>query len=74
MMRWRTRYAAIAAAAGILPAAIACTNVSSADPPAAQLTSLNVAVVPAVDSAGFFIALYGGPRFNVTGMVGNPGS
>ena len=33
---------------------------SSADPAPAQLTSLNVAAAPAVDSAGFFIAFYGG--------------
>jgi hypothetical protein len=46
MMRWRTRYAAIAAAVVILPAAIACTNVSSADLAPAQLASLNVALCP----------------------------
>lgn len=52
-------HAAAFAAAGVLLAACACSGAIGADPAAAQLTNLNVAVVPAVDSAGFFIALYG---------------
>lgn len=45
-------------AAGIL--LTACASTGPAAPGGAELTSLNVAVVPAVDSAGFFIALYDG--------------
>jgi NitT/TauT family transport system substrate-binding protein len=60
MVRWRTHFAVAAAAVAVLPFATGCSTVTSAnqatDPPA----NLNVAVVPAVDSAGFFIALYEG--------------
>jgi NitT/TauT family transport system substrate-binding protein len=60
MARCQMRLAAVAAAVAILPNAIACSTVISANEAKAQLTTLNVAVVPAVDSAGFFIALYDG--------------
>lgn len=55
----RKVHAAAFVAAGALLTVCACSGPGSADPAAAQLTNLNVAVVPAVDSAGFFIALYG---------------
>src|SRR5215469_12983881 len=44
-----------------LALAAGCSSTSTA-PAAASLekTDLNVAVVPALDSAGFFVALYGG--------------
>jgi NitT/TauT family transport system substrate-binding protein len=55
----RKVHAAAFAAAGVLLMVCACSGAVSGGPAAAQLTDLNVAVVPAVDSAGFFIALYG---------------
>jgi NitT/TauT family transport system substrate-binding protein len=68
MAYWRTLYAAIAVAIVILPNAIACSSATSADPATIRLTNLNVAVVPAVDSAGFFIALYDG-LFRAQGLA-----
>jgi NitT/TauT family transport system substrate-binding protein len=61
------RFAAVPAAVVIIASAIACGSANSANDPGAQLTDLNVAVVPAVDSAGFFIALYDG-LFRVQGL------
>ena len=43
-------------AAGMLMAA--CAGTSPGAPQTTELTNLNVAVVPAADSAGFFVALY----------------
>ena len=60
MARCRMRFAALAAVVIGLPGAIACSSVTGAAEANTQLTTLNVAVVPAVDSAGFFIALYDG--------------
>jgi hypothetical protein len=60
MAHCRMRFTAAAAAVAILLSAIACTPLISANEAEIQLTQLNVAVVPAVDSAGFFIALYEG--------------
>jgi NitT/TauT family transport system substrate-binding protein len=68
MARWRMRLAAVTAAVVILPGAIACSTVVSANEPKAELTTLNVAAVPAVDSAGFFIALYRG-LFRAQGLT-----
>ena len=77
MAHWWTRYAAIAMAIVILPSAIACSSVTSADPVTIELAGLNAAVVPAVGSAGFFSASHGGlfcaqgaPRFGVAEMAG----
>jgi hypothetical protein len=47
-------------ATALLLSANACRTVTTANDPNAQLTTLKVAVAPAVDSAGFFIALYDG--------------
>ena len=60
MARCRMHLDVLAAATVLLLCANGCSLVTSADDPKAQLTTLNVAVVPAVDSAGFFVALYGG--------------
>jgi NitT/TauT family transport system substrate-binding protein len=68
MARRRMRLAAIAAVAVILPNAIGCSTVISANEAKVRLTTLNVAVVPAVDSAGFFIALYRG-LFRAQGLT-----
>ena len=65
MAHYRMRFAAAATAVVILPGAIACSSAISANEAKAQ--SLNVAVVPAVDSAGFFIALYDG-LFRAAGL------
>jgi NitT/TauT family transport system substrate-binding protein len=48
--------------------ASACASTTGTVQAAAQLTGLNVAVVPAVDSAGFFIALYDG-LFTAQGLA-----
>jgi NitT/TauT family transport system substrate-binding protein len=68
MAHYRMRLAAVAAAVVVLANAIACSSANSASDPRAQLTDLNVAVVPAVDSAGFFIALYDG-LFRAQGLT-----
>ena len=60
MARCRMHLDVLAAATVLLLCANGCSLVTSADDPKAQLTTLNVAVVPAVDSASFFVALYGG--------------
>ena len=60
MARCRMHLDVLAAATVLLPRASARSLVTSAGDPKAQLATLNVAVVPAVDSAGFFVALYGG--------------
>jgi NitT/TauT family transport system substrate-binding protein len=63
------RFAALAAVVIGLPGAIACSSVTGAAEANTQLTTLNVAVVPAVDSAGFFfIALYDG-LFRAAGLT-----
>jgi NitT/TauT family transport system substrate-binding protein len=56
MAPWPMRGAVFAAAAATLAAA--CSGPVSAAQDAARVRDLTVAVVPAVDSAGFFIALY----------------
>jgi NitT/TauT family transport system substrate-binding protein len=57
----RTRGAALLAAAAMLVLASGCSGGASAGaPPGVEKPDLNVAVVPALDSAGFFIALYQG--------------
>jgi NitT/TauT family transport system substrate-binding protein len=58
MARWRVRFAIGAAMVVVLPGAVARSSAISATE--ANITDLNVAVVPAVDSAGFFVALYDG--------------
>jgi len=58
MARRRVLGPAALCAAGML--LTACASTGPAAPGGAELTNLNVAVVPAVDSAGFFIALYDG--------------
>jgi NitT/TauT family transport system substrate-binding protein len=60
MARCRMPLVTVAAALAILPNAIACSTLLPASEAKVQLTTLNVAVVPAMDSAGFFIALYDG--------------
>ena len=60
MARCRMRLDVLAAATVLLLCASACSLVTSAGDPEAQLTTLNVAVVPAVGSAGFFVALSAG--------------
>jgi NitT/TauT family transport system substrate-binding protein len=57
----RTRGAALLAAAAMLVLAGGCPGGESAGaPPGVEKPDLKVAVVPALDSAGFFIALYQG--------------
>jgi NitT/TauT family transport system substrate-binding protein len=57
----RVRGAALLAAAATLVFASGCSNSgSTGSPPSVEKPDLNVAVVPAVDSAGFFVALYEG--------------
>jgi NitT/TauT family transport system substrate-binding protein len=63
LMHGRMRAAALAAALVILAAAAGCGSLTGGSGPAAtglEKTTLNVAVVPAVDSAGFFVALHEG--------------
>ena len=57
MARWQMLFAAIAAVVVVFPGVIGCGIVISVTDAKAQLTELNVAVAPAVDSAGFFVAL-----------------
>jgi NitT/TauT family transport system substrate-binding protein len=55
------RGVALLAAAVMLVLASGCSDSGNgADPPGLEKTDLNVAVVPALDSAGFFVALYQG--------------
>jgi NitT/TauT family transport system substrate-binding protein len=52
---------AVLAGAAALALASGCSSVgSAAAPPSVEKPDLNVAVVPALDSAGFFVALYRG--------------
>ena len=61
MKTWGRRGHALIVTAAALMLAAGCSSRGAA-PTATQLekTDLNVAVVPALDSAGFFVALYGG--------------
>src|ERR1035438_9502233 len=58
----RVRSAALLVAAVTLVLAAGCSSSggAAANSPRLEKPNLTVAVVPAVDSAGFFIALYGG--------------
>jgi NitT/TauT family transport system substrate-binding protein len=68
MARCRMGLDAVAAAIVVTLSANACSTVISANAAKAQLTTLDVAVVPAVDSAGFFVALYDG-LFRAQGLL-----
>jgi NitT/TauT family transport system substrate-binding protein len=57
--RWRGLLLLVTSA--VLVLAAGCSNIgNAASPPAVEKPNLTVGVVPAVDSAGFFIALYQG--------------
>jgi len=57
----RVRGRALVVTATALALAAGCSSsVGAANPPGVEKPDLNVAVVPALDSAGFFVALYGG--------------
>ena len=57
----RVRGTALVVTATALALAAGCSSGGgAANPPGAEKPDLNVAVVPALDSAGFFVALYGG--------------
>src|SRR6516164_5921652 len=57
----RVRGMALVVTATALALAAGCSSGGgAANPPGAEKPDLNVAVVPALDSAGFFVALYGG--------------
>jgi len=57
----KTRRTVLAAAAATLVLAAGCSgSTSAAGTPSLETTNLTVAAVPALDSAGFFIALYQG--------------
>src|SRR5690348_357751 len=60
--RARGKALLLTATALVLSLAAGCGKTEAQAPPGAGLekTKLNVAVVPALDSAGFFVALYGG--------------
>jgi NitT/TauT family transport system substrate-binding protein len=60
MATGRVRGAAVLVSAAALVFAAGCSGSGSAGPPSVEEQNLNVAVVPALDSAGFFIALYDG--------------
>jgi NitT/TauT family transport system substrate-binding protein len=61
MIARRVRGAALLTAAATLVFATGCSgNGSAGSPPSVEKPDLNVAVVPALDSAGFFVALYDG--------------
>ena len=55
----RSRALIVAAVALVLAAGCSSREATTAAPHL-EKTDLNVAVVPALDSAGFFVALYGG--------------
>jgi NitT/TauT family transport system substrate-binding protein len=59
MTAWRIRGAALLVTAAALVFAAGCSG-GAAAPSGVEKPDLNVAVVPTLDSAGFFIALYGG--------------
>jgi NitT/TauT family transport system substrate-binding protein len=64
----RVRGGMLLVAAATLVLAAGCSGGgSSAGPSGLEKTDLNVAVVPALDSAGFFVALYGG-LFSAEGL------
>jgi ABC-type proline/glycine betaine transport system substrate-binding protein len=56
----RSRALVITAVALALAAGCSSRGTAGAGAPQPEKTDLNVAVVPALDSAGFFVALYGG--------------
>ncbi len=57
----RVRGRALVVTATALALAAGCSSSGgAANPPGVEKANLNVAVVPALDSAGFFVALYGG--------------
>src|SRR5215472_17154262 len=57
----RARGAALLVTAATVMLASGCAvSAGAASPPQVEKPNLTVAVVPALDSAGFFIALYGG--------------
>ena len=58
--RGRRGTALLVAAATVVFAAGCSGSRSAGAPPSVEKPDLNVAVVPALDSAGFFVALYGG--------------
>ena len=61
MTTWRMRVRALLITAVALGLAAGCSSRSAAPAaPGVEKPDLNVAVVPALDSAGFFVALYGG--------------
>jgi NitT/TauT family transport system substrate-binding protein len=61
MRTWGGRGRALVVAAVALMLAAGCSSRGAATgAPRLEKTDLNVAVVPALDSAGFFVALYGG--------------
>jgi NitT/TauT family transport system substrate-binding protein len=60
MRSWRARAVALIAAVGALMLVGCSSDGPAAAPPRVEKPDLTVAVVPALDSAGFFIALYDG--------------
>lgn len=68
MTTWRVRVRALLVTAVALAVAAGCSSGSAAPAaPGVEKPDLNVAVVPALDSAGFFVALYGG-LFKAAGL------
>jgi len=67
MTTWRMRVGALLVTAVALALAAGCSSTSAAPASGAEKPNLNVAVVPALDSAGFFVALYGG-LFKAAGL------
>src|SRR5690242_14675959 len=67
MTPWRMRVGALLVTAVALALAAGCSSTSAAPASGAEKPNLNVAVVPALDSAGFFVALYGG-LFKAAGL------
>ena len=63
----RIRGRTLAAAAVVLALAAGCARTGTAESGRLEKPDLNVAVVPALDSAGFFVALYGG-LFKAAGL------
>jgi hypothetical protein len=68
----RVRGIALLAAAATLGPAAGCSkgSAATADTSSLEKTDLTVAAVPALDSAGFFIAFYGG-LFMAQGLTGD---
>ena len=67
MTTWRMRVSALLVTAVALALAVGCSSTSAAPASGVEKPNLNVAVVPALDSAGFFVALYGG-LFKAAGL------